>query len=104
MKIGNYVQYKSQTFLVYEINGDKAKIYSPVMGKRYVNMVNLTYINLRPAVQVEHKGFEYLVTAKGLILSLVTGRVMKWKQYHKERIEILRKSGGLPAMLKEQAI
>ncbi len=90
MKIGNYVQYKSEIFIVCEIIGDKAKILSPTIGKRFVKMDKLTYTNKRPAKLMTFHGTQYLVTGKDMIISLATNKIMKWKQYHNERVTILR--------------
>lgn len=90
MKLGSYVQYKSHLFIVTSIIGDKVKILSPIIGKRFVNMVNVTVTPLTPAKQVTYKDKLYIVTGKDLIISADTNKIMKWKQYHKERVEILR--------------
>ena len=104
MQIGNYVQYKSELFIICEIIGDKAKILSPTIGKRFVNMVNLTMTNKRPAKQVNHRGTKYLVTAKELIISLATNKIMKWSNTNGYRLQIILKAGRGPVFLEEQAI
>lgn len=89
LNIGPYVEYKSSIYIIVDIIGDKAKIFKPKNKKLFVNQVNLTVTRLTPAKQVYFKGTDYLVTVKGLIINLKTGRQMNWTEGNTNRELIL---------------
>jgi hypothetical protein len=92
MQIGTYVQYKSEPFIILAIIADKAHILSPVVGKRFVKLTQLTYIPRAPATHVVYRDTEYLVTRKGLIISLQTRKIMNWGENNGNRIAILKEA------------
>lgn len=93
IQIGSYVEYKSKVQLVVSIKDNKAQILDPSVGNTKLNVLisNLIYKgNLAPVVTYEGKG--YIVTLRNkIIISLATGRVMKWSHSHPMRLAILAK-------------
>ena len=89
MDIGNYVEYKTGKYIICDIIADKAKILSPTLGKKFVKMVNLTFINHKPAKQVLYNGDLYIVTSLDTIISRTTNRVMCWSPENGNRVAIL---------------
>ena len=95
--LGSYSMYKGTIYLVAgnDINTpNKRVILNPLksIGGNYklqVNPLNLTATNLLPAVVVEYKGASYIVTAKDLIISCTSRRVMQWKDGSPQRTAIL---------------
>jgi hypothetical protein len=105
MNIGEYVEYKTGLFIVCEVIADKAHILSPIHGKRFVNLTNLTKTTKRPAEVFMYGNAEYIVTALGAIISCKTNKLMKWKAnspVRKAIYESLR--AQVPKHLRLQAI
>jgi hypothetical protein len=92
MTIGCFVEYKKGKYMICAIIADKAKIISPTLGKKFVKMVNLTYLNAKPAVHIIHKDNGYLVTGLGTIVSCTTLRIMKWDRGNGDAKAILAKA------------
>ncbi len=92
MNIGSFVEYKKGKYMICDIIADKAKIISPTLGKKFVNMVNLTFINAKPAVHIIHKDTWYLVTGLGTIVSCTTLKIMKWDRGNGDAKAILAKA------------
>lgn len=91
--IGEYCTYKSKTYMIvsYDFESRMTHILNPIEGnnKLHVLASNLRRTKYEAAKCVEHAGRKYLVTAKALIISLTTGRVMKWQKNNSNRINIL---------------
>ena len=89
--IGNYVQYKETAYIVVEQTNGMLKILNPLEGnaKLHVKQSNVKVLPYPAATRIHHDSAEYLVTGKGLIISLVTGRAMKWGKEHGVRKAIL---------------
>lgn len=95
-KIGQYVTYKNAVHMVVATAGNTGawvRLINPAVGqgKVQVNGANCSHTNYAPARVIGHKGAEYLVTGKGLIISLTTNRVMNWGDENGNRIAILSK-------------
>jgi len=86
--IGSYVTYKSSTYLVVRSTANKVLLLSPD-NKVQVLASSVTKTNLRPAKQVRYRHADYLVTGKGLIISLTTCKVMRWLNTDGNRLAIL---------------
>ena len=87
--IGSYVVYKSNTYLVVRESEGMILLLSPEKGKVQVLASSVTKTNLRPAKQVRYRQTHYLVTGKGLIVSLTTCKVMRWLNTDGNRLAIL---------------
>lgn len=92
--IGQYVTYKGLTHIVVDESKDMCKLLNPIEGnkKLHINKRNAALTNYRPAVVVEHKENDYIVTRLGNIISYATGRVMRWNDDHGMRQSILAKA------------
>ncbi len=91
IKAGSYVEYKGTTYMVVGHANGLVKIINPLVGnaKRQVKPCNLVILSFTPALTISLKGAEYLVTTKGIIISLTTGRLMKWADDNGNRITLL---------------
>ena len=91
--LGSVVTYKNNYYIALGYDGHLVKILAPNQGNRklQVKRSNVTVVDTPPATVVPHNGSEYLVTAKGTIVSCTTGRVMKWGDENGDRKEILRR-------------
>ena len=74
--LGRYVTYKENIYLVVRINGERILLLSPNNGKVEVKMTTTLSTNYKPAKLVTNRGRNYLVTDKGLIISLTTCNVV----------------------------
>lgn len=97
LQLGSYVTYKSNSYIAvsYLPETKLVTILNPVDG---ITKLNVKYTNVKvlphtPAIAVQYKDARYLVTAKGLIISLVTKRPMKWNATNMNRICILSLAG-----------
>lgn len=90
MEVGNYVLYKGNHYLIVDVRDSKRLILNNEGNKLQVNVSSLTATTLPPAVKLSYRGSEYLVTVKGLIISLATDKVMKWDENHGCRVAILQ--------------
>ncbi|NQZ74632.1 MAG: hypothetical protein HRT61_00725 [Ekhidna sp.] len=90
--IGGYVKYKGTLQVIVDFNEDvtMVKILDPkTQVKLNVSTRNVSATQFDPMPVVTHKGKDYLVSVKGLIISLTTGRVMKWDASNGDRKAIL---------------
>lgn len=91
--IGRYCKYKGEHYLVYKDNGRLIGITNPRMvGARrniQVKPTSVKFTKHTPAVVVEHRGEELLVTGLEMIINH-KGRELKWSGTHPERLAILR--------------
>ena len=93
--IGSYVKYKNTVRLVTQLfAADSVRLLSPLLSGSNANVVvaikNIEATNMRPAKVVNHGVSDYLVTAKGTIISLKTCKVMKWGKTDGTRISIMK--------------
>lgn len=91
IQIGSYVSYKNKTYIVSAINSTKLMIVSPTANTLQVGIKSVEILNHKPAKIVSYRGVNYLVTAKELIISLTTNKIMKWNETDGNRIAILNK-------------
>ena len=90
VQLGQYVSYKQQPYLVVGVQGTECRIMnSSNESKLKVLVTSVTALNHKPASKVVNRNQKYLVTAKGLIISMATKRVMAWANGHGVREEIL---------------
>ena len=95
--IGDYVIYKGKTQVIVDFNDNCTvfKILDPsTQVKLNVSSKNLSATPHEPMDTVEHQGKNYLVSVKGMIISLATGRVMKWDKSNGNRMMILAAVGS----------
>lgn len=92
--IGDYVTYKGTNQVIVDCNDccTQFKILDPTTNVKLV--VSTSNENLHATmhpfmVTVNHEGKNYLVSKRGLIISLTTGRVMKWDDNNGNRKAIL---------------
>ena len=79
--IGDYVTYKGVNMVIVDFNDDCSmfKLLDPSTNKKVVvSTRNIHATPYAPMSAVNHRGSNYLVSAKGMIISLTTNRVMKW--------------------------
>ena len=86
IQLGSYVTYKQNTYLVVDVRNEKLLIMNRD-NKVQVNASSVEVTNLRPAKEIDG----YLVTAKGMIISLTSHKEMKWDDNHGIRKAILAK-------------
>lgn len=84
--LGRYVKHHGHTYvIVKELDGESVQLYNPLRAglplKRSVPYSAVTPLNIW-AYPVEYQGKHYLVTPKGLIISLVNGRTQSWEPDH----------------------
>lgn len=88
--IGRYCYYKGNTYIVVKDLGDKVSLLDPLKGN---NKLIVLKGNILPrpehAQRVTFRNSDYLVTHKLMIISVKTGRVMKWSSNDPIRNEIL---------------
>ena len=89
--IGDYVKYKDTMYVVVDFNDDvsQLKLLDPTTNvKLMVSVKNIKATGFTPMIAVEHQGKDYLLSRRGLIISLTTGRRMKWDSNNGNRIAI----------------
>ena len=86
IKLGQYVSYKQNTYLVVDVRNEKLLIMNKD-NKVQVNASSVEVANLHPAKEIDG----YLVTGKGMIISLVSHKEMKWDDNHGIRKTLLAK-------------
>ena len=90
--LGSYVSYKNKTYLVTEVRRKNLlRILNPCGEKPEVLQVSHSSINvlpLEPAARVELDERPYLVTGKGLIISVLSGKIMKWNISHPNVVKL----------------
>ena len=84
--LGRYVKYHGHTYvIVKQLDNESVQLYNPLRAglplKRSVLYSKLTPLDTW-AYPVEYQGKPYLVTPKGLIISLVNGRSQSWEPGH----------------------
>lgn len=97
MNIGDYILYKDVPHIIVDtVNleiGEFYKLLNPLVGNDKVKVKSsnrqLKGTRYPRALMVEHKGNDYIVTRKGLIISYRTGKVMRWGEDHGMRKSIL---------------
>ena len=89
VQLGSYVSYKNKTYIVSAINGTKLMIVSPTANTLQVGIKSVEVLNHEPAKIVSYRDANYLITSKGLIISLTTNKIMKWNETDGNRIAIL---------------
>jgi hypothetical protein len=89
--VGSYVSFNGDgPFLVVDKGENLAKIATiKHQGKKQVAIRNLRVLPYKPAKVVTFEGNDYIVTGKLNIWSMKTGRLMQWKDCHRERQGIL---------------
>ena len=103
--LGKYVTYKDKTYLVIKEfdDNDKVQLLNPLevrpqAQKVCVKQSNVTLLPIPPATMVYHNNTDYMVTKKGLIVSMVTGKVMQWQENNGDRVAILKASNQFITM------
>ena len=92
-QVGQYVSYKFNTHMVTKTHGYWVWIIDPRLGnvKLKVNYRNLKATRFPSAKVVTHQYRQFIVTGKGTIISVTTGKVMQWGEENGDRIAILAK-------------
>lgn len=91
MMIGQYVTYQNQTGIVVGNNANGTNKVLLADGKQYGIAERNLVARKEVAIAVEYDGSYYLVTPKRNIISLRTGRLMKWTDEMEQRQCILAK-------------
>ena len=93
---GCYVTYKGTKMLIVTEKPSKVTLINPLVGNAKVTVLktNVITTNHRPAVIVAYKMARYIVTALGCIISVKTGKVMKWDDTDDNKLAILKLSFG----------
>ena len=97
IQIGSYVKFQNVVYVVTKVNPNRTiQIINPqaegVDSKKSVAERNLEVLPFAPMQIIEHQG-QYLVSLKGLIISLRTAKVMKWDDNNGNRKHILGLAG-----------
>ena len=90
--IGQYINYKDHTYIIVKVINNWCWLLDPREGnvKRKVVKANIYSTRYEPAQMVAVNNLRvYLLTKKDLIISLTTGRAMKWYDNDPKRLEIL---------------
>jgi len=100
MSPGAYVRYNGVPYIITKTNANGTiQIYNPAAtgkdAKKSVSSDNLTSMNDSAKV-VKYKDVDYLVTAKGTIISTVTNTAMKWGAENGDRKAILDMANEKP--------
>lgn len=94
IQIGSYVMFRTTIFVVTKFcaNGT-VQILDPlnegVDAKKSVAEANLELLAYAPMKSVSYKGTDYLVSVRGLIISLRSNKPMKWDDNNGNRRAIL---------------
>ena len=75
---GDYVTYKQNIYLAVDVDASGVQLVHPTRTKVRVSPANVQATSLRPATRVECRDRTYLVTGKGMIVSLLTKRICQW--------------------------
>lgn len=91
--IGSYASYKGNVHMIVSFTPETGmvQIINPLQGngKLHVKLTNVHFTDLPKATGVELNGSEFLVTSKGCIISLTTGRVVYESHIDNHRIALL---------------
>jgi GH43 family beta-xylosidase len=90
--LGRYVEYKHRAFIVVKEDAKQVHINSPEHGRLKVNKTSVKRMHCPDAKIVHHTGVKYIVTAKGIIFSNASGRIMNWPDNHGTRKYIMEKA------------
>lgn len=90
---GRYVKFNNETFIVTKFNkNDTVQIYNPLKegtaAKKSVSKTNLEPLANKANI-INYKTTDYIVTSKGIIISLDTNKAMKWGEENGNRRDIL---------------
>jgi len=93
IQLGSYVTHNSDTYIVSCVNGTDVKLtnqYGLLSGSKYnlIPMAECKPLSYLRAVRVKHNGKYYLHTTKGMIISLVSCKPMKWDARNGNRTNI----------------
>jgi hypothetical protein len=91
--IGQYVKFNGETFIVTKVNANGTiQVYNPLKegtaAKKSVAEKNLEVLTHKTNI-VTYKATDYIVTSKGIIISLTTNKVQKWGEENGDRKAIL---------------
>lgn len=86
-KLGQYVQYKDQPWLIVKVDGLWLYLNNGT-DRRKISYRNAKLLNIEPAKKAQVDGSKYLVTTKGNIFSVATGKLMQWPENHGTRVRI----------------
>lgn len=94
IQIGSYVKFGGSAYVVTKLLANSTvQVLNPLgegtQSKKAVSPANCEELSIPPMTQVEYRDASYLVSAKGLIISLTTARVMKWDESNGNRVAIL---------------
>lgn len=87
--LGHYVEYKGQCFIVLQLRDDMILIGSADGVRFQVKTTSVKATKYRPAEVRKYRDQDYIVTAKGLIFSSRTGKLMQWPENDGNRKAIL---------------
>ncbi len=90
--IGDYVEYKDKMYVIVDFDDMflRVKLLDPTTNvKLTVSVKNIKTTSFTPMIAVKHQGREYLLSKRGLIISLTTNRVMEWDNNNGNRIAIV---------------
>ena len=93
VEVGRFVQYKDRVFVVLKPTPQGWQIYNPALAgpyaKRSVSLESLKPLDVKADLVIDPKDQkQYLVTPKKAIISLTTGKVMKWAENNGNRKRI----------------
>ncbi len=94
IKPGRYVEFMGQTYITIKaVGSSQIQVYNPLAegaaSKKAVSKANVKVLQDQ-AQLVSYRDAEYLVTPKKNIISLTSGKMMKWDSENGDRIAILK--------------
>lgn len=93
MNVGQYGQFNGVWYIVVEVRGDKLLLINEAGTKKQVASKNFVPRVGNVARTVYFNGTSYLVTKNQQIISLASGKFMRWHQEHGVRKAILNLRG-----------
>lgn len=98
IQIGSYVDFQGVTYVVVKHNANSTiQVLNPlsegVEAKKSVAPSSLELLAYAPMKSVSYKGTDYLVSVRGLIISLRSNKPMKWDDNNGNRKAILGLAG-----------
>lgn len=88
MQVCDYVKYKGVVFIIIKKHSNTTWKIRNEDNCFVVLETNLETTNLRPAKLIEYGDTNYIVTGKGTIISVKTGKIMKWDDTHRIKKEL----------------
>lgn len=90
---GRYVKYQDEVYIITKFNKNKTvQIYNPLKegtaAKKSVSQDNLQAMANKANI-INYRNTDYIVTSKGIIISLDTNKAMKWGEENGMRKDIL---------------